>query len=211
MPDRTLTIDGVRVPRFLYGTAWKEDETQRLTELALRAGLPRHRHRQPAPPLPRGRGRPGRRGRDRERPGGPRRPVPADQVHLPPRAGPPPALRPRRPHPRPRSSSRSPARSSTWAPRSSTPTCCTARRSGPAWPPADWEAWRAMEAIHDSGRARLLGVSNVTLEQLERLCRAGARPAPLRPEPLLRRPGLGPRRPARSAPRTGSSTRASRC
>ena len=37
--------------------------------------------------------------------------------------------------------------------------------------PADWEAWRAMEAIHDSGRARLLGVSNVTLEQLQRLCR----------------------------------------
>lgn len=27
-----------------------------------------------------------------------------------------------------------------------------------------------MEAIHDSGRARMLGVSNVTLEQLERLC-----------------------------------------
>src|SRR5262249_51951298 len=36
---------------------------------------------------------------------------------------------------------------------------------------ADWEAWRAMEAIHDSGRARLLGVSNFTLEQLESLCR----------------------------------------
>ena len=34
----TLTIDGVQVPRFLYGTAWKEDETQRLTELALRQG-----------------------------------------------------------------------------------------------------------------------------------------------------------------------------
>jgi diketogulonate reductase-like aldo/keto reductase len=42
---------------------------------------------------------------------------------------------------------------------------------------ADWEAWRAMEAIHDSGRARLLGVSNVTLEQLERLCQ-GARVRP---------------------------------
>jgi diketogulonate reductase-like aldo/keto reductase len=27
-----------------------------------------------------------------------------------------------------------------------------------------------MEAIHDSGRTRLLGVSNVTLEQLQRLC-----------------------------------------
>src|SRR5262249_3784079 len=36
--------------------------------------------------------------------------------------------------------------------------------------PADWEAWRAMEAVHESGRARLLGVSNVTLEQLQRLC-----------------------------------------
>jgi diketogulonate reductase-like aldo/keto reductase len=36
---------------------------------------------------------------------------------------------------------------------------------------AAWEAWRAMEAIQESGRARLLGVSNVTLEQLDGLCR----------------------------------------
>ncbi len=35
----------------------------------------------------------------------------------------------------------------------------------------DWAAWRAMEAIHDSGRAYLLGVSNVSLEQLQLLCR----------------------------------------
>jgi diketogulonate reductase-like aldo/keto reductase len=35
---------------------------------------------------------------------------------------------------------------------------------------ADWEAWRALESIHDSGRARLLGISNVTAEQLESLC-----------------------------------------
>src|SRR5690606_24175157 len=33
----------------------------------------------------------------------------------------------------------------------------------------DWDAWRAMEALHDSGRVRLLGVSNVTLEQLQTL------------------------------------------
>src|SRR6267142_2659346 len=39
MPERSLLIDGVRVPRFLYGTAWKEDETRRLTELALRQGF----------------------------------------------------------------------------------------------------------------------------------------------------------------------------
>jgi diketogulonate reductase-like aldo/keto reductase len=36
---------------------------------------------------------------------------------------------------------------------------------------ADWEAWQALEALHASGRARLLGVSNVSLEQLEGLCR----------------------------------------
>jgi diketogulonate reductase-like aldo/keto reductase len=42
---------------------------------------------------------------------------------------------------------------------------------------ADWEAWRAMEALHDGGRARLLGVSNVTLEQLRLLCQ-GARVRP---------------------------------
>ena len=39
MSDRDVLLDGVRVPRFLYGTAWKEDETRRLTELALRQGF----------------------------------------------------------------------------------------------------------------------------------------------------------------------------
>ena len=33
----------------------------------------------------------------------------------------------------------------------------------------DLAVWRAMEQIHGSGRARLLGVSNVTLQQLELL------------------------------------------
>ena len=41
----------------------------------------------------------------------------------------------------------------------------------------DWAAWRAMEAIHDSGRIRMFGVSNVTLEQLQSLC-DGARVRP---------------------------------
>src|SRR5436305_9310647 len=39
MPDQTLLIDGVAVPRLLYGTAWKEDATERLTGLALRQGF----------------------------------------------------------------------------------------------------------------------------------------------------------------------------
>lgn len=34
----------------------------------------------------------------------------------------------------------------------------------------DWAAWRAIESLHARGRARLLGVSNVSLEQLEELC-----------------------------------------
>ncbi len=36
---------------------------------------------------------------------------------------------------------------------------------------SDRAAWKAMEEIHDSGRARWLGVSNVSLEQLETFCR----------------------------------------
>jgi hypothetical protein len=42
MPERTLTIDGVEVPRFLYGTAWKEDQTQRLARNRLGLGLHAH-------------------------------------------------------------------------------------------------------------------------------------------------------------------------
>jgi diketogulonate reductase-like aldo/keto reductase len=33
------SVEGARVPRFLYGTAWKEDRTETLTELALRIGF----------------------------------------------------------------------------------------------------------------------------------------------------------------------------
>src|SRR6266446_6929213 len=39
MPDTAISIDGRRAPRFLYGTAWKEDDTQRLAELALQQGF----------------------------------------------------------------------------------------------------------------------------------------------------------------------------
>ena len=39
-PDaRSLSVDGVRVPSFVYGTAWKEVETERLARLALEAGF----------------------------------------------------------------------------------------------------------------------------------------------------------------------------
>ena len=88
-------VSGASVPRFLYGTAWKEDRTQRLTELALAQGFRgidtanqrRHYHEAGV-----GAGNPRC---DRPRPGGARRAVPADEVHIPRRAGPPPALRSR--------------------------------------------------------------------------------------------------------------------
>ena len=46
------------------------------------------------------------------------------------------------------------------------------------WSAQDRDAWRAMEQIHDERRVRLLGVSNVSLEQLARMHReASVRPA----------------------------------
>ena len=176
MPDRILSIDGVRVPRFLYGTAWKEDQTRRLTELALRQGFRgldtanqrRHYHEAAVGQAVAASVAGGlvarqdlflqtkftfRRGQDDRLPYDPDAPI-ATQVE------------------------QSFAGSlehlgidviDSYVLHGPT------QRAGLA--PADWEAWRAMEALHDSGRARLLGVSNVTLEQLQRLCQ-GARIRP---------------------------------
>jgi diketogulonate reductase-like aldo/keto reductase len=170
MSDRTLSIAGVAVPRFLYGTAWKEDETQRLTELALHQGFRgidtanqrRHYHEAAVGQAIAASISHGlvvradlflqtkftfRRGQDDRLPYDARAPI-ATQV------------------------------AQSFA--SSLEHLGTDRIDsyvlhGPTnqtgLTPADWEAWRAMEAIHDSGRTRLLGISNVSLEQLQSLCR----------------------------------------
>jgi diketogulonate reductase-like aldo/keto reductase len=50
------------------------------------------------------------------------------------------------------------------------------RRRGLA--PLDVEVWRTMEELHASGKTRFLGISNVALDQLEALCAmASVRPA----------------------------------
>ena len=50
------------------------------------------------------------------------------------------------------------------------------RRAG--WSPNDIEAWSAMEALRDAGTVRSLGISNVSLDQLQALCaRARVQPA----------------------------------
>jgi diketogulonate reductase-like aldo/keto reductase len=42
---------------------------------------------------------------------------------------------------------------------------------------ADWEVWTAMEGLCDAGKTKMIGISNVTAEQLEELCeRAKLRP-----------------------------------
>ena len=170
MPDRTMMIDGVRVPRFIYGTAWKEDETTRLTALALEQGfrgidtanLRKHYHEAGV-----GRGiqeavKNGlvarddlflqtkftfRRGQDKRLPYDPKAPIP-DQVA--------------------QSFARSLEHLGTDAIDSFVlhgPT----NRTGLG--PDDWAAWKAMETIRSSGRTRFLGISNVTLQQLQSLCK----------------------------------------
>ncbi len=165
MADRTLSIDGVRVPRFLYGTAWKEAETQRLTELALRQGFRgidtanqrRHYHEAAVGQAIAASIASGlvvrddlflqtkftfRNGQDQRLPYDPKAPIP-NQVEQ---------------------SFASSLRHLGADVIDSYILHGPTTRVGLT--PDDWAAWRAMEAIHASGRTRLLGVSNVTLEQL---------------------------------------------
>ncbi len=165
--NQTLSINGV--PRFLYGTAWKKSKTQRLTELALQQGFRgidtanQRRHYDEAAV---GRAISAsiakglldrddlflqskftfRRGHDHRLPYDPKAPIPV-QVE--------------------QSFASSLQHLDTkWLD--------SYLLHGPASSVGltadDWAAWRAMEAIHDSGRVRMLGVSNVTLEQLRCLC-----------------------------------------
>ncbi|MBI3114010.1 MAG: aldo/keto reductase [Rhodospirillales bacterium] len=165
-----MTIDGVRVPRFLYGTAWKEDETARLTALALGQGFRgidtanqrKHYHEAGVGGGIREAVNSGvvarddlflqtkftfRGGQDHRLPYDPKAAI-ADQVA--------------------QSFARSLEHLGTDAVDSYVLHGPTSRAG---LGPDDWAAWRAMEAIHASGRARLLGISNVSLEQLQSLCK----------------------------------------
>ena len=165
----TITIDGVRVPRFLYGTAWKEEETERLTLLALQNGFRgidtanQRKHyyeaavgRAIANALANGLiARDDlfiqtkftfRDGQDHRLPYDPAAPI-SKQVE--------------------QSFASSLTHLGVEIIDSHVLHGPTSRTGLAA---ADWEAWRAMEAIHASGHARLLGISNVTVEQLQALC-----------------------------------------
>lgn len=176
MSNRVLTIDGIQAPRFLYGTAWKEDATQQLTELALQQGFRgidtanqrRHYHEAAvgqaiAASLA-------------------RRIIVRDELFLQTKF----TFSGGQDHRLP------------YDPDASIPTqveqsfasslehlgveaidsyLLHGPRSRVGLTSDDWAAWRAIETIHDSGRARLIGASNVSVEQLDALCR-GARVRP---------------------------------
>src|SRR3954449_6129137 len=169
MHDRTVSIDGVRVPRFLYGTAWKEQETQRLTALALRQGFRgidtanQRRHYDEAAV--------GRAVQAAVATGVVARADLFLQTKF--------TFRPSQDHRLPYDPNAPVATQVGQSFASSlehlgTEILDSYVLHGPSRSDglgaADWEAWRAMEAIHADGRARLLGVSNVSLGQLEALC-----------------------------------------
>ena len=170
MSDPFCSIDGVQVPRFLYGTAWKEEQTKPLTELALRQGFRgidtanqrRHYHEAAVGDAVAAAIQAGlvkredlflqtkftfRDGQDHRLPYDPNASI-AVQVQ--------------------QSFARSQEHLNTEA-IDSYVLHGPSRRYGLG--EADWEAWRAMEALHESGQVRWLGVSNVTLEQLQQLFR----------------------------------------
>jgi diketogulonate reductase-like aldo/keto reductase len=170
--DAFLSIDGLRVPRLLYGTAWKEDATRSLTGLALREGFRgidaanqrKHYFEAAAGEAVASAIASGlvarsdlflqskftfAAGQDHRLPYDPTAPV-AAQVE--------------------QSFANTLSHFGTDYLDSFVLHGPTTRGALTA---TDWQAWRAMEALHASGKTRFLGVSNVSLGQLRELC-AGA-------------------------------------
>jgi diketogulonate reductase-like aldo/keto reductase len=175
MSTRELSVAGVRVPSFVYGTAWKEGETERLTRLALEAGFRgvdtanqrRHYHEAGvgaavAAAIASGRVRrdelflqtkfTSAAGQDHRLPYDPAADL-ATQV---------------------RQSFASSLEHLHVETLDSYVLHGPARRFGLT--AGDLEIWRAMETLHAAGKTRFLGVSNVGLDQLEALCAAATVP-----------------------------------
>lgn len=160
--------DGIRIPDFVYGTAWKEDETQRHVEISLREGFRaldtanqrRHYHeaavgRALAVAIQSGL-------------------VVRDELFLQTKF----TFRSGQDHRLPYDPAASIADQVKQSFASSlehlgVDTIDSYLLHGPSQRTGlsanDWEAWSAIETIHESGRARRIGISNVSLEQLQSL------------------------------------------
>lgn len=169
MNDRPAAIDGIRLPRLLYGTAWKEVSTQELVTRAIACGFRgidtanQRKHyfeaavgRAVVQAIERGDVIRSelflqtkftfRAGQDARLPYDPDAQI-ADQVE--------------------QSLTSSLAHLGTEVVDSYLLHAPSQRRGLGA---ADWEAWQGMEEAVDSGRVRFLGISNVEPEQLVQLC-----------------------------------------
>jgi diketogulonate reductase-like aldo/keto reductase len=170
MTDRTVLLDGHPVPRFLYGTAWKENDTQRLVALALEQGFRgidtanQRKHYQ------------------EERVGQALATafagglVTRKDVFLQSKFTFQAAQDHRLPYDRAAPVGKQVAQSfASSLDHLGTDFLDSYVLHGPSvrngLATADWEAWRAMETIHAAGETRLLGISNVDFRQLESLCR----------------------------------------
>ncbi len=168
--DQIRAIDGVKVPPFLYGTAWKEATTEELTQLAIAQGfrgIDTANQRKHYDEAAVGRGIAAamaggqiarddlfvqtkytfQRGQDQRLPYNPASSIPT-QVE----------------------ESFASSLEHLGVERIDSYLLHGPSRSV-GLGAEDWAAWRAMEKIYESGRARLLGVSNVSLDQLEMLCK----------------------------------------
>lgn len=168
-PSRTVRVRGVAVPTFLYGTAWKEERTQGLVTEALRAGFrgidtanQRRHYHEAGVGVALGRVL---------RQGGVRR----DDLFLQTKY----TFREGQDHRLPYHPDADLATQVRQSFESSLDHLGVERLEsyvlhGPRSPLGltadDREVWRAMEELHDEGRVTLLGVSNVTAEQLATLC-----------------------------------------
>lgn len=167
MTSHSSVVENVAVPLFLYGTAWKEDETQKLTELALNQGFRgidtanqrKHYHES-------GVGDALRAVRDR---------IPRSNLFLQTKF----TFQRGQDHRLPYDPSAPIAQQVEQSFESSlcnlgTDIIDSYVLHGPSqsngFGAADWSAWRAMESLHDSKRVRFLGISNVSLSQLQALC-----------------------------------------
>jgi diketogulonate reductase-like aldo/keto reductase len=166
--ERYFVIEGVNVPRFVYGTAWKEEDTARLVTLAIQQGFRgidtanqrRHYHEAAV----------GQAIADAMTDEVVRREDLFLQTKI--------TFRPGQDHRLPYDPSAPIAQQVAQSFASSlkhlgTDVIDSYVLHGPMQREGltadDWAAWRAMEDTHASGRARLLGVSNVSLEQLRAL------------------------------------------
>jgi diketogulonate reductase-like aldo/keto reductase len=168
----TSIMQGVRIPTFLYGTAWKEERTESLVALALNSGFRgidtanQRRHYFEAAVGDAVRAAKGvarsdlfiqtkfthREGQDHRLPYDPDAPADAQVLQ---------------------SFASSLEHLGTTYVDSYVLHGPSVRRG---LGPRDVGAWRAMEALHREGKVRLLGVSNVSLEQLTALCDLAAVP-----------------------------------